>query len=345
MILPNGSTQALSSLQVRATEYTVGENGTAAMPGDLPPQSAYTYAIEHSVDEALAAGAVSVQFSQPVVHYLENFLRVKPGQIVPAGYYDRRQGAWVPSDNGLVMHILSIVDGQAILDLDGNGQPATPEAYAARGITGAERQQLASLYQPGQSLWRVPVDHFTAWDFNFGFPISPGQVPNQPEGQAKDQQQERPDCQTGSIVECQNQVLGEALPIVGTPFALHYRSDQVAGRRVARQLDIPLTGATLPEGLQQVRLVVNIAGQELRWEFAPVPNLRHSFEWNGRDAYGRPLNGTQKAQVHIGYVYRPEYSGSYRFALPTGFRIQGVSGAGGGDGDRGPSPHPCLARL
>ena len=41
----------------RATEYTVGANATAAMPAMLPPISAYTYAAELSVDEAIAAGA------------------------------------------------------------------------------------------------------------------------------------------------------------------------------------------------------------------------------------------------------------------------------------------------
>jgi hypothetical protein len=67
MVLPDGSTQAMSSLTVRATEYTVGENGPQAMPAVLPPGVEYTYAVELSVDEALAAGAESVKFSQPVI--------------------------------------------------------------------------------------------------------------------------------------------------------------------------------------------------------------------------------------------------------------------------------------
>ena len=35
----------------------VGERGLEAMPGPLPPSVAYTYAVELSADEALAAGA------------------------------------------------------------------------------------------------------------------------------------------------------------------------------------------------------------------------------------------------------------------------------------------------
>jgi hypothetical protein len=63
MVLPDGSRQLLNTLHVRATEYTVGETGPDAMPGDLPPTSAYTYVVELSADEAMAAGAVDVRFS------------------------------------------------------------------------------------------------------------------------------------------------------------------------------------------------------------------------------------------------------------------------------------------
>ncbi len=48
--LPDDSTTTLTNLRVRATEYTVGPSGPEAMPGDLPPQSAYTYAVEFTVD-------------------------------------------------------------------------------------------------------------------------------------------------------------------------------------------------------------------------------------------------------------------------------------------------------
>ena len=41
------------------------------------------------VDEALAAGATDVRFSQPLFHYVENFLNFPVGMVVPTGYYDR----------------------------------------------------------------------------------------------------------------------------------------------------------------------------------------------------------------------------------------------------------------
>ena len=50
MELPGGETKPLDDLTVRATEYTIGEHGDEAMPGELPATSAYTYAVEFSVD-------------------------------------------------------------------------------------------------------------------------------------------------------------------------------------------------------------------------------------------------------------------------------------------------------
>ena len=46
MYLPDGTTQPLTTLHVRATEYTIGDNGPAAMPAELPPTSGYTYAVD-----------------------------------------------------------------------------------------------------------------------------------------------------------------------------------------------------------------------------------------------------------------------------------------------------------
>ena len=100
MVLPDGSKQPLTTLSVRATEYTVGEMGLESMPADLPPTSAYTYCVELTVDEALAAGATTVRFSNPLPFYLENFLDFPVGITVPLGSYDRTRGAWIPQDSG-----------------------------------------------------------------------------------------------------------------------------------------------------------------------------------------------------------------------------------------------------
>ena len=67
MVMSDGSTQPLTSLSIRATEYTVGPNGPKAMPAELPPTSGYTYCVEVSADEALTVGATSVNLNQPSI--------------------------------------------------------------------------------------------------------------------------------------------------------------------------------------------------------------------------------------------------------------------------------------
>ncbi len=71
MVTPAGAAVTLNNFHVRATEYTVGPNGPKAMPATLPATTAYTYAVELSVDEVVAAGATSMDFNQPVVNYLD----------------------------------------------------------------------------------------------------------------------------------------------------------------------------------------------------------------------------------------------------------------------------------
>lgn len=112
LVMPDGSQQPVSQLHVRATEYTVGANGKQAMPGMLPAQSAYTYAADFTADEAIAAGAKSIEFSRPVVNYVENFLNFPVGTPVPAGYYDSATHAWVPQPDGRIVKILSVAGGQ-----------------------------------------------------------------------------------------------------------------------------------------------------------------------------------------------------------------------------------------
>ncbi|HEY3500066.1 MAG TPA: collagen-binding domain-containing protein, partial [Polyangiaceae bacterium] len=130
MTLPDGSVVPLDDVEVRATEFTVGARGDEAMPGELPPSSGYTYAAELSVDAALVAGATRVDFNQDLPFYLENFLNIPNGTSVPAGYYDRELGQWVPSDNGRVIRIVSAFNGTANVDADGNGSPDTDAPLA-----------------------------------------------------------------------------------------------------------------------------------------------------------------------------------------------------------------------
>ena len=325
MLLPDGSRQPLTSLDVRATEYTVGDNGPAAMPGVLPPTSGYTYAVELSIDQALAAGATEVRFSKPVWFYVDNFLDFPVGGIVPTGWYDKAKAAWMPSDNGRVVKVLAVSQGLAELDVVGSGQAADANALAALGITDAERAELARLYQSGRSLWRVPMQHFTPWDLNWPYgPPADATPPEQPE--PPEETEEEPDCESGSIIECQNQVLGESVPISGTPFSLNYRSNRAPGYKVASSVAIPLSGAKVPASLKQIQLEIQIAGRRFEYSYPAKPNQSHTFVWDGQDAFGRTLQGVHKASIRIGYTYGAVYYQPADFAQSFAVSGSAVSG-------------------
>lgn len=319
MILPNGSTQALPAMTVRATEYTVGSNGPAAMPAALPPQSGYTYCVELSVDEALAVNAKTVQFSKPVPFYVENFLGFNVGVAVPHAYYDRDRHIWIPSPNGKVVRITAIESGAARVDTNGDN------AADDLGIDLAEREQLATLYPAGTSLWRVLVTHFTPTDLNWSVSLK---VPNDAisfKGKPKTfTPQSCPATTFGSIIECENQSLGEVLPVTGTGFGLHYQSDRMRGRIASRTLDIPVIGATVPSSLRRIDVEVSVAGQTSTQSFAPAPDQSYRFVWNGLDAYGRLVPTGAPVTVRTTYVYDGVYEfpagGNATFAFPSGLR-------------------------
>jgi RHS repeat-associated protein len=305
MTLPDGTTQTLTTMHVRATEYTVGANGSKAMPAELPPTSGYTYAVELSVDEA--AGAADVSFNRPLYFYVENFLNFSVGSIVPVGYYNRSLGLWIASNNGLVIKIISITNGMADLDVNGSSLPANASQLAALNITDAERQQLTSVYHQGQSLWRVPITHFSPWDCNWPFGPGPGAGgPNG--GNPQTDNPPKDPCESeGSIIGCQNQELGEAVNIAGTPFSLHYQSGRVPGHKVDNTLKIPLSNASVPANLKRIDLEISVAGRLFTQNFSNVSNQSYTFTWDGKDAYGRTFPGAQPITVNIGYVYNAVY--------------------------------------
>jgi RHS repeat-associated protein len=319
--LPNGISQTLNTYHVRSTEYTVGDSGPDAMPGALPPTSGYTQASEFSVDEAVATGATQVGFSRPVVSYLENFLEFPVGITVPVGYYDKSEARWIASDSGLVVTVLTATGGLAGLDIHGQGTPATPAELAALGVTDPERAKLALLYQPGQSVWRILVSHFSTWDRNMG--LGAPDTAESPTGTPTlEPDEDKLDCQSGSIIGCQNQSLGEQLAITGAPFGLHYQSGRMPGYGAGRTLSLPLSGPTLPgpPTPTTIEVEIAIAGQIFAYSYPAVPNFTTSFTWNGRDAYGRTVQGCEPVTVRMGYTFPAVYTSSGRFA----------SGGGGG---------------
>ncbi len=307
VVLENGEVITPATLNIRATEFTVGPNGPQGMPAPLPPNSGYTYCVELSADEAIELGAVEVRLSQPVCFYLENYLGFRVGMPVPAGYYDRQRRVWIPSRNGRVVKVISKTEGKANLDLNGDDVPETPAELAEFGITDEERVQVAGLYAPSQTLWRVCINHFSAWDCNWPYgPPSDATGPDQLEPESDED--EDSDCISGSIIKVQNQILAETIRIAGTPYFLAYSSDRTRARR-RYTLRIPLSeGNTVPASLQRIDLQVSVDGNTFSKSFPADPGQSYLFVWDGRDAYGRLVQGVQPVVVRIGYVYPATYS-------------------------------------
>lgn len=310
LVSANGSLSSVNQLTIRATEYTVGENGPQRMPGDLPATSGYTFAVELSADEALAAGAKSIVFNHPVPVYVDNFIQFPAGVVVPSGWYDAAKGTWVASKNGRVINVIAITDNKAVLDVKGSGQAATAQELLDLGITNDELITLASTYAAGASLWRVPVTHFTPWDFNW--PVTPPEDATKPEEEHEPEEPEKDPCEkTGSIIECENQVLGEQVALVGSNLTLNYRSNRVPGNTTGRSLQVNISGETIPASLLQIEMVIEIAGQKITQTFPALPNQRYDFVWDGLDAYGREATGEYSASIEIGYVYEAQYRATY----------------------------------
>lgn len=323
LVMPDGATQACNGLMIRATEYTVGGSGPAAMPAALPPTSGYTYAVELSADEAINAGAKTVLFDRDVPYYLENFIGFPVGTPVPVAFYDRDRAAWIPTPNGMVIRIVQVINNLAEVDTDGDAL-ADADHGASLGITTTERQHLATLYAAGQTLWRVPIRHFSPRDLNW--PVGPEQgaaLPGQPEPQSGRPKLEDSNQVTGyGVVDIENQVLRESVPIAGTPFSLEYRSDQAAGDPAAYQLLVQLSGTNVPAVLKGIRLTIEVAGRAFTQDFPPAPNQSHLFVWDGLDAYGRTVPGQQTVRVRLDYLYDAYYTIPVR-SLPANFGLPG----------------------
>ncbi|WP_395857912.1 RHS repeat-associated core domain-containing protein [Cystobacter fuscus] len=323
-VMADGSRVRLDQLSVRATEYTVGAKGPATMPGTLPASSAYTYAVELSVDEALARNASTVRFNQPVPVYLENFLGFSVGGAVPAGFYDRALGRWVAGNDGVVLAVVDIVGGKARLDTDGDGLPDPTARLLALGIDDAERQRVAALYAPGTTLWRVGVDHFTPWDFNWPYAFPPDAALPPDEPPQDDDSDDEDECEgKGSIIGCESRSLRERIPVEGTPFSLWYSSDRTA-RAMRDTLRIPITGATVSPSLVEARVKIVEAGRVTEQRLPPTAQQTFTYTSPGTDAYGRPIHGTSTVEVTVEHLYRPFYYGADSLGFSQSFaRVAG----------------------
>ncbi|MFA4828189.1 MAG: RHS repeat-associated core domain-containing protein [Thermodesulfovibrionales bacterium] len=287
----DGTEVLLSSITTRATEFDTPES----MPAKLPPNSAFTYASELSVD-----GAKSVRFEKPVIVYVDNFLGFNVGEKVPIGYYDRDRAVWVPSDNGVVVKLLD-TNGDGIVDaLDRTGD-GLPDDFNITGLTDT------AIYKPNSTYWCVSINHFTPWDCNWPYGPPAGATPPNPGGEPSlDGQQDKDDCdKTNSYCERRNRVFHEDIPISGTDMTFHYASNRVKGYNSA--IAIPASGSTVPSSLRSIIVQMNVAGRTFETTLPAQPNQKAEFIWDGMDYLGNPVVGSRTANISIGFMYQAVY--------------------------------------
>jgi RHS repeat-associated protein len=309
-----GSDESPEKYDISIKEVTnLAQYGRAGMPASLPAQSAFTYAVNLSV---VGAENQDVTFANgnenSIPFYVDNFLGFPDGEAVPAGRYDPKSKQWVAEANGVVVTI--------------TGKDANDRAILnpPLDLPAKELEALAGQYRVGKSLWRVPINHFSVWDFNWGWgPPADAKAPENPEPYVASTP--CPATKPGSIIDCESRRLRERIPVAGTPFSLTYSSERQPGGFLP--LRIPLRGATLPNGLKGVEVIVEVAGRKFPAHYDATPPsqvpLVHEFKWDGLDGVGNALVGSQKALVRVGYTYAGQYSRTSRFASSGGTSITG----------------------
>ncbi len=307
----------LSSIETRSTEFST----PASMPSTLPPHSAFTYCAELSVD-----GVERIEFEQPVVTWVNNFLGFEVGSIVPVGFYNRDSGSWVSSKNGVVVRLLDtdndgITDGLdstgdgVANDLDGNSSTSNEVI----GLTDA------TAYPPGDTFWRVEVSHFTPWDYNW--PLSPPDdfiTPNAEDPPHVDQRDNRPERNNhekdfACSIEPISRILHEDVPIQGTEVRLHYASNRVPG--YTYPIRVPASGPTIPPSLKNITVTLQVAGQVMEQIVSAAPNQTVDFKWDGKYSDGKLATGAVTAHISVGFTYdavygTPDASVQETFAQP-----------------------------
>lgn len=330
----DGTTKALNHLTFRVTEFTVGENGADTMPGELPISVIYTYAAEYSADEAIAAGTQHVEFNQPVWMYLDNFLNIPTGMIVPSGWYDYSRGAWIGDTDGSTIKILDIQNGLAVLQVTEAARAATAAEYAAFAITDDERAALAKIYPSGKTLWRVPMTHLTPWDLNFTGLPDDAEDSDDPNNNKNDNE-----CKPGQkcTKKCGCDVfpygaVSETINIPGSPFDLVYHSN----RALAADYTVPLLKKDKPvsKSLKKIIAKVDIAGRRFIHEVNSgfQPGMKWIFRWDGKDAYGRAVYTGAEARFNVvlQYPYVITYAGASGYKSISSFSSASRSGGGAG---------------
>ena len=295
----DGSTRELKSFKVRATEFKTLQS----MPKEMPSKSAFTYCSDLTIDGV--SDDANVSFDKPVIMYVDNFLGFNVGEIVPIGYYDRVDGKWKPSKNGVVVKLLD-TDGDGKVDaLDSDGDDK-PNDLNGDGSFSDEVVGIAgkSGYEPGKTYWRGEITHFTPWDFNW--PYAPPKNAKEPvliNPDVNSEPNKEADCQAQgfSHITVKGRVFHEDIPIAGTNLTLHYASNRVSGFKYAISTDINTN--ELPDSVETAKVEIFVAGKHYEKELHAGDDGHIEYIWDGKDELGNRVSGKVQATIKVTYLY------------------------------------------
>ncbi|MBI5516947.1 MAG: hypothetical protein HY909_24405 [Deltaproteobacteria bacterium] len=319
---PGGASAPLGDATVRLTEFSAGGD-PAAWPAEPLPGGSTTYGVELSFDEPSRTPGATVRLEPGAALYVNDFVGLPIGTRVPVGRWDRGARRWHPETPGIVLRVVDTPDGVASLDLTGDGRAEDPALLTSLGVLEPERRALGAIARAGQPFLRMVLE--SSGPYGVSWPVSrppAGAVP--PLADPAPCAPDHPSTAPGSVIHVEEQSLGEALPIAGTPFRLQYQSERVPGG-APNTVELSLLGATVPAGLQRVTVEVTVAGVRRRETLTPSPNLPFLWRWDGRDAFGRAVQGAWGATVRVGYVFTGALHAAHLFGSLPGLRLPGMT--------------------
>ena len=297
----NGARRPITQFMFSATEFET----PASMPGELPLETAFTWASDLHVDGTHYTD--SVHYNADVVLYLDNFLGFPVGEIVPVGYFDRTISKWIASPNGVVVRLLDS-NGDGVVDGVDYNDDGIADDINNNGSTADEAIGLEG-YRAGDTLWRAAFNHMTPYDLNWSAGsdgTEPGNADADVDGETELGIEE---CtEVGSYVNPKPLVLHDDIGITGTGIALHYSSQRTAGYQ--HKITATVSDADLPAGVVEMIATLEVAGRLFEQRFAPAINQQVEFIWDGNNAAGKRVEGGVRAQLRIGYAYPAAYLSS-----------------------------------
>lgn len=107
--------------------------------------------------------------------------------------------------------------------------------------------------------------------------------------------------QCGSIVQIENQVLGESVPLVGTNFNINYFTSWSQGRVGDYMLFVPIAGDVPRDNINSFDILVQ-DGSTIVHSASYTnnqSNVTYSYTWDGLDSSGSPMIGTKTYKVTV----------------------------------------------